>query len=238
MARGFFAAHSRCTTKTIANCSPVYFVVPAQAGTHGSEDSSLAPGPRFRGGGGKHHVAQQRDREQNRWPTPTLTLPRKRGREGRGPARLVGATTLRVRPTPERPLSPWVISTVSQRREAIAAAAWRTWIMNEQPPSAIPVDPFGVQAQIVRDRHRRLSGGQPTLKASSWVVGACRVDVEIDDFDTILRLVVAVTGMPRSIAETDVSYLREPEATPLTSGQQTLLALAAKLIGERFLFPL
>jgi hypothetical protein len=45
---------------------------------------------------------------------------------------------LRVRPTPERPLSPWVISTVSQSPEAIAAAAWRTWIMNEQPPTAVP----------------------------------------------------------------------------------------------------
>jgi hypothetical protein len=34
----------------------------------------------------------------------------------------VGATTLRVRPTPERPLSPSVIKTVSQSPEAIAAA--------------------------------------------------------------------------------------------------------------------
>jgi hypothetical protein len=40
---------------------------------------------------------------------------------------------LRVRPTPERPLSPWVINTVSRSPEAIAAAAWRTWIINEQP---------------------------------------------------------------------------------------------------------
>jgi hypothetical protein len=51
------------------------------------------------------------------------------------PARLVGATTLGVRPTPERPLSPWVINTVSHSPAAIAAAAWRTWIMNEHPPS-------------------------------------------------------------------------------------------------------
>ena len=50
-----------------------------------------------------------------------------------------GATTPRVRRKPERPPSPWVISTVSQRPEAIAAAAWRTWIMNKQPP----IDPFG-----------------------------------------------------------------------------------------------
>ncbi len=33
MARVFFAAHSCCTTETIASCSCVYFVVPAKAGT-------------------------------------------------------------------------------------------------------------------------------------------------------------------------------------------------------------
>jgi hypothetical protein len=49
-----------------------------------------------------------------------------------------------VRPTPERPLSPWVINTVSHRPETIAAAAWRTWIMNEQPPTAVPSTHFGV----------------------------------------------------------------------------------------------
>jgi hypothetical protein len=43
---------------------------------------------------------------------------------------------LRVRPTPERPLSPCVISTVLHSPDSIAAAAWRTWIMNEQPPTA------------------------------------------------------------------------------------------------------
>jgi hypothetical protein len=43
--RRFFAAHSRRTTETIANCSCVYFVVPAEAGTRGSWTSSLAPGP-------------------------------------------------------------------------------------------------------------------------------------------------------------------------------------------------
>jgi hypothetical protein len=46
--------------------------------------------------------------------------------------------------TAERPLSPCVISTVSQRPEAMAAAAWRTWIMNEQPPTAVPSTHFGV----------------------------------------------------------------------------------------------
>jgi hypothetical protein len=37
-----------------------------------------------------------------------------------------------------------VISTVSQRPEAIAAAARRTWIMNEQPTTAVPSTHFGV----------------------------------------------------------------------------------------------
>ena len=60
------------------------------------------------------------------------------------PARLVGTKTLRVRPTPERPLSPCVISTVSHSPEAIAAAACLVWIMNEQPPTAVPSTHFGV----------------------------------------------------------------------------------------------
>jgi hypothetical protein len=37
-----------------------------------------------------------------------------------------------------------VISTVSHSHEAIAAAALRTWIMNEQPPTAVPSTHFGV----------------------------------------------------------------------------------------------
>jgi hypothetical protein len=45
----------------------------------------------------------------------------------------VGATTLRLRPTPERPLSPWVISTISHSPEAIAAAAWRILLRNIRP---------------------------------------------------------------------------------------------------------
>jgi hypothetical protein len=35
-----------------------------------------------------------------------------------------------------------VISTVQHRPESIAAAAWRTWIMNEQPPTAVPSTHF------------------------------------------------------------------------------------------------
>ena len=37
-----------------------------------------------------------------------------------------------------RPLSPWVISTVLQSPALIAATAWRTWTMNEQPPTDVP----------------------------------------------------------------------------------------------------
>jgi hypothetical protein len=74
-----------------------------------------------------------------------------------------------------------------------------------------------------------------TLKAALWIVWACRVDVEIDDIDAALRLVVAIAGVPRSIAQANIADLGEPEATPLTAGRQTLAALAAKLIGQRFL---
>ncbi len=123
VARGVLRRDSCCTTETIAK-----LLVREVIGVH---------------------VAQHQDREQSRLshrPTPTLTLPRFRegegkGREGKGrgwAAGLVGATTLQVRPTPERPFSPCVIKTVSQRPEVIAAAAWRIWIMNEQPPTAVP----------------------------------------------------------------------------------------------------
>jgi hypothetical protein len=45
VARRFLAAHSRCTTETMANCSCAYFVIPAKAGTQSSGASSLAAGP-------------------------------------------------------------------------------------------------------------------------------------------------------------------------------------------------
>jgi hypothetical protein len=85
-----------------------------------------------------------------------------------------------------------------------------------------------------RHDHHRLGSSKVAFR----VVGARRVDVEIDDLHAALRLLVAVAGMPRSIAETNIADLGEPETTPLTSGRQTLLALAAKLIGQRFLLPL
>lgn len=79
---------------------------------------------------------------------------------------------------------------------------------------------------------------QPLLEAAFWVVRAGRVDVEIDDIDAALRLVMGISGVPRPIAQANVADLGEPEATPLTSGRQTLAALPAKLIGQRFLPPL
>ena len=74
VAHGFFAAHSRCTTETIASCSSVYFVVPAHAGTQGSGVSSLAPGPPLSRARRQHHVAQDRDREQSRRPHRPIGL--------------------------------------------------------------------------------------------------------------------------------------------------------------------
>jgi len=75
------------------------------------------------------------------------------------------------------------------------------------------------------------------LKAAFRVVWAYRIDVEIDDLDAALGLAVAVSGMPRSVAETNIADLGEPETAPLTSRRQTLAALSAKLIGQRFFLP-
>jgi hypothetical protein len=75
------------------------------------------------------------------------------------------------------------------------------------------------------------------LKVAFWVVRACRVDVEIVDLDAALRLVVMVAGMPRSIAQKNIADFGEPQATPLTSRRQALLAFTAKLVGQRLLLP-
>ena len=77
-----------------------------------------------------------------------------------------------------------------------------------------------------------------TGKPAPWIVRAFRIDVEIDDFDAALRLVVAVAGIQWAAAEANIADLREPEATPLTAGRQTLLALTTKLIGQRFFLSL
>jgi hypothetical protein len=73
-------------------------------------------GPRLRGADGTDHVPQYRDHEQSRRPMahphPNPPPLAGEGREGAA-GRLVGATTLRVRPTPQRPLSPCVINPVA-----------------------------------------------------------------------------------------------------------------------------
>ena len=48
------------------------------------------------------------------------------------------------RPISDLPLSPCVISTVLQSPASIAAAAWRTCSMNEQPPTEVPSTQVGV----------------------------------------------------------------------------------------------
>src|ERR1700709_2294857 len=49
-----------------------------------------------------------------------------------------------VRPMLDLPLSACVISTLLQRPASIAAAAWRTCSMNEQPPTEVPSTQVGV----------------------------------------------------------------------------------------------
>jgi hypothetical protein len=81
------------------------------------------------------HVAERRDREDRRWPGGSVRrlgladrpMPPRAGRRRR-----------------ERPLCPCVMSTVLHWPEVIAATAWRTWIMNEQPPTAVPSSQLGV----------------------------------------------------------------------------------------------
>src|SRR5690242_11693299 len=107
----------RCTTETIANCSCVYFVVPANAGTQGSWASSLAPGPQLsRGRRDRSCAAIPGSLTKSAAPAthPLPSLPRLREREG-GSGEADRHHDLRVHPTPERPISPCVINTVSQR---------------------------------------------------------------------------------------------------------------------------
>jgi len=60
------------------------------------------------------------------------------------PCRLDGAKPKPPAPTRERPLCPCVISTVLHSPASIAAAAWRTCSMNEQPPTEVPSTQVGV----------------------------------------------------------------------------------------------
>jgi hypothetical protein len=75
-------------------------------------------------------------------------------------------------------------------------------------------------------------------QAAFWVVGACRVDVDIDDLDAALALGMAVAGVPRPVAELKIADLGEEKAFPVASRRQARLAFATKLIGQRFLLPL
>src|SRR6266702_3979264 len=104
--------------------------------------------------------------------------------------------------------------------------------------AASAIWPRGMPWRTGRSGHAWLRPFGGALKAAFRVVRACRIDVEIDDLDAALRLVVAVAGIPRSIAEVNIADLGEPEATPLTSGRQTLVALATQLISQRFLLSL
>src|SRR5271169_6491474 len=60
-------------------------------------------------------------------------------------ARLVGATTWWVRPTPEQPLSPWVIAPSRAPPQADRRGGVGRWILNEQPPTAVPSTHLGVR---------------------------------------------------------------------------------------------
>ena len=84
------------------------------------------------------HVAQHRDREHAR---------RAEDAERRLELAVAGCPAAIERgslPISDLPLSPWVISTVLHSPASIAAAAWRTCSMNEQPPTAVPSTQVGV----------------------------------------------------------------------------------------------
>ncbi|MEZ5372673.1 MAG: hypothetical protein R2704_08035 [Microthrixaceae bacterium] len=89
------------------------------------------------------------------WLTPRSFMNRSAGMVNMvgGPVTPNGASNCAARPprppqgavpTRDRPLSAWVIMTVLHSPASIAAAAWRTWIMNEQPPTEVPSTQCGV----------------------------------------------------------------------------------------------
>ena len=71
--------------------------------------------------------------------------------------------------------------------------------------------------------------------ATLGVIRALGVYIEVDDLDAALRLGMAGTGTPRSVAELDGADLCQPEATPFAFGWQARSALTAELIGEDLL---
>jgi hypothetical protein len=64
-----------------------------------------------------------------------------------------------------------VISTVSHNPEAIAAAASRTWIMTEQPPTAMPSTYLGVMPRYCAMVARAVAS--PSMSAGSFPVTRC-----------------------------------------------------------------
>ena len=60
------------------------------------------------------------------------------------PLRLSGGVERGCLPIIDLPLSACVISTVLQSPASIAAAAWRTCSMNEQPPTEVPSTQVGL----------------------------------------------------------------------------------------------
>ena len=91
-------------------------------------------------------------------------------------------------------------------------------------------------AGLIGERRDRTSASGS--QAAFWVVGACRVDVDIDDLEAALALGVAVAGVPGPVAELNVADFGEEKAFPVASQRQARLAFATKLIGQRFFLPL
>src|SRR5665213_845802 len=85
---------------------------------------------------------------------------------------------------------------------------------------------------------RRMSVEASPRSAPRRLVGAERVDVEIDDLDTALRLFVAVPGTPRPVAKPDIADPRQRQTAPIPAAWQARLARAAELERQRRLLPL
>lgn len=80
---------------------------------------------------------------------------------------------------------------------------------------------------------RQFGASKPALR----VVGACRVDVEVDRLHASLPSGVAGAGMPGTIPELTVGDLGKPKAFPLASRRKGAVASPGKLIGQYHLLP-
>ena len=79
--------------------------------------------------------------------------------------------TLRVRPTPERPLSPRVISTVSHQARGDRRSGVADMDHERKAADRGAIDPFRRQAEIMRDRDRRLAGGRDAVNVGGFEPG-------------------------------------------------------------------